>query len=92
MNRISETLQLSGTVIVDVRTPEEFTCGHLDSSINIPLNELDNNLEKLRHMQHIVVCCASGIRSHKAASLLKQNNIDCVDGGSWIDITNYQKN
>ena len=92
MNRISELIQLPETVVVDVRTPDEFMIGHLDKSINIPLNELNNRLDEFKRMKNIVVCCASGIRSQKASMFLKQNDIECFDGGSWLNITNHSKN
>jgi rhodanese-related sulfurtransferase len=89
MNRISELLPLPGTVIVDVRTTEEFKNGHFPKSVNIPLNELNNRIDEFKQMQHIIVCCASGIRSKKASIILNQNNIDCCDGGSWLNISKY---
>jgi len=92
MNKIAELLPLPGTVVVDVRTPQEFNEGHLARSINIPLSELEKHLEELMRAENIVVCCASGIRSQKASLLLKQNNIDSLDGGSWLEINKYSKN
>jgi phage shock protein E len=87
MNQISELLK-SGAKVVDVRTPVEYSEGHVEDSINIPLNELLNYSEELRKMKGIIVCCASGIRSNKAANLLKTQGIECLDGGSWINL-NY---
>lgn len=92
MNKIAELLPLPGTVVVDVRTPQEFNEGHLTKSINIPLSELGKHLEELMQAENIIVCCESGIRSQKASMLLKQNDIDCLDGGSWLDINKYSKN
>ena len=92
MNRISELLRLPETVIVDVRGPEEFKTGHVAKSINIPLYELNNRIDEFKHMQNIIVCCASGVRSQMAGRVLKQNNIECIDGGSWLDINRYSNN
>jgi len=92
MNKIAELLPLPGTVVVDVRTPQEFNDGHFAKSINIPLCELSRHLEELKQAENIIVCCASGMRSQKASLLLKQNQIDCLDGGSWLDINKYSKN
>ncbi len=75
--------------IIDVRTREEFSGGHVAESINIPLGEIVNKLEDIKTMaQPIVLCCASGGRSGQATQFLKQNNIDCSNGGSWLDV-NY---
>ena len=87
MNTISELLK-SGAKVVDVRTPAEYAEGHVQDSINIPLNELLNYPEELKKMKGIIVCCASGIRSSKAANLLKMQGIECLDGGSWMNL-NY---
>jgi len=92
MNNITELLSVPGTVIVDVRSPEEFNMGHAEASINIPLNEIASRLDEFRRMQNIVLCCASGMRSQMASQVLKQNGIDCCDGGSWLTIKNYSNN
>ena len=76
--------------IVDVRTPGEFTGGHLTNAVNIPLNEIPEKLDELRKMiQPLILCCASGGRSGQAAAFLKQHGFDCINGGSWMDV-NYR--
>lgn len=75
--------------IIDVRTPGEFMGGHVAGSINIPLQEIPNRMEDLKKMQNIVLCCASGGRSMQATMFLKQNGIDCSNGGSWLDVNRY---
>ena len=87
MNTISELLKL-GAKVVDVRTPAEYAEGHVEDSINIPLNELSGYTEELKKMHGIIVCCASGVRSNKAANLMKVYGINCLDGGSWMNL-NY---
>lgn len=88
MNHISELLRLEDITVVDVRTPAEFNEGHLAGSINIPLNEIISRLDELKSGRQILLCCASGIRSKKATDLLKENSVDCQDGGSWLDLKN----
>lgn len=61
-----------GALLVDVRTPEEFSAGHIDGAINIPH---DQTLERLAEFgsdkdKSIVVYCRSGNRSGKAHSIL----------------------
>jgi phage shock protein E len=80
------------TVVVDVRTREEFMGGHVTGSINIPLNEVPQHLDELRKMTHIVLCCASGGRSGQATQYLKTNDIECMNGGSWLDVNNHKNN
>jgi rhodanese-related sulfurtransferase len=73
--------------IIDVRTPEEFIGGSVAGSINIPLNQIQQQVEEIKQMQQpILVCCASGNRSGLATSYLLSTGIDCENGGSWLDI------
>ena len=91
MNSISELVKSDKTVIIDVRTPQEFMGGHVAGSLNIPLNEIPLRLDELKDMKQIVLCCASGGRSGQATMFLKQNGIECSNGGAWTDV-NYFKN
>ncbi len=78
--------------IVDVRTPGEFMGGHVAGSINIPLQELPYRLEEFKKMKKVVLCCASGARSLQATGYLRNQGIDCVNGGSWLDVNRIQNN
>jgi rhodanese-related sulfurtransferase len=76
--------------IIDVRTPSEFVGGHVASSINIPLQEIQQRINEINAMpQPILLCCASGNRSGQATVYLKSLGIDCENGGSWMDV-NYK--
>ena len=76
--------------IVYVRTPGEFMGGNVAGSINIPLQEIQERLDELKSLpQPIILCCASGGRSGQATSFLQRQGIDCVNGGSWMDV-NYE--
>ncbi len=73
--------------IIDVRTPSEFMGGHVQGSINIPLQEIPQRVAEISAMQQpIVLCCASGNRSGQATQFLRQHGIDCSNGGSWLDV------
>ncbi|MFM1913332.1 MAG: hypothetical protein RIR51_1170, partial [Bacteroidota bacterium] len=73
----------NGAKIVDVRTPNEFKSGNIKGSINLPLQTLSSNLGKLKKDEVIITCCASGMRSSSAKSLLKSNGFTNVyNGGS----------
>lgn len=80
---ISPEVLAQGTII-DVRTRAEFQQGHLEGSLNIPLQELDRSLLKIRQLkQPIITCCRSGNRSGMAARQLKTNGIEAINGGRW---------
>lgn len=77
--------------IVDVRTYGEFSGGNVAGSINIPLNEIPARIEELKAMEApLILCCASGMRSGQAQNYLSQNNIECYNGGSWLDVNYYK--
>ena len=77
-----------GATIVDVRSKGEYAGGHVKGSLNIPLDQLSNNLKKLKDKEHpIITCCASGMRSASAKSILKsQGYVNVHNGGSWYKV------
>ncbi len=79
----------NGGLIIDVRTPSEYQGGHIKGSYNIPLQQLSHNLSKLRKDKVIITCCASGMRSASAKSILKANGYKEVhNGGGWMSLKN----
>ena len=72
--------------ILDVRTKEEFEDGHISSAINIPLDELRQNLYKLDKSKEIIVHCRTGLRSYIACRILTQNgfNVKNLVGGYYL--------
>ena len=80
----------SGYTIVDVRSQMEFQGGHVAGSVNIPLQEVPNRVQEFAEMpQPLLLCCASGNRSGQAAAYLKQQGIECENGGGWMEV-NYR--
>ncbi|KMY55440.1 hypothetical protein AC623_17075 [Bacillus sp. FJAT-27231] len=57
---------------VDVRTPGEFKARHINGFQNIPLQQLSVRVNELDIEREVVVMCQSGMRSQKAARLLKK--------------------
>ena len=74
-----------GAVILDVRSKGEFASGNIQGSINISVDQLSNNLPKLKDKNTpIITCCASGMRSASAKSILKSNGyVEVHNGGGW---------
>lgn len=78
-----------GAIILDVRSKGEYAGGHIKGSINIPVDTLSNNLSKLKKDKPIITCCASGMRSSSAKSILKSNGFTEVhNGGGWLSLQN----
>ncbi|WP_273566484.1 HesA/MoeB/ThiF family protein [Maribacter halichondriae] len=67
-----QKLLVANAQIVDVRTDEEFRNYHLPESIHIPLNELENNTEKINFSIPVYLVCQSGKRSETALRLLQK--------------------
>ena len=58
--------------IIDVRTAEEFENYHLPESIHIPLNELEDNSDKINFSIPVYLLCQSGKRSETALKQLRE--------------------
>ncbi len=72
------------TVIVDVRTPEEYNEGHLNKAVNIPLPLLSDSIEMLKKYENVIVICKSGGRAGKAKKQLEESGFTNVyNGGGW---------
>ncbi len=73
-----------GATVIDVRETAEFAAGHVANSRNIPSGEIDKRLSELPAGKPVVVVCASGSRSARAASVLRKSgraDVFCLDGG-----------
>jgi rhodanese-related sulfurtransferase len=73
-----------GAIILDVRSKGEYAQGHIQGSINIPVDKLQEHLGKLKKNTPIITCCASGVRSASAKNILTSNGFGKVyNGGGW---------
>lgn len=77
-------LQEDNIIIIDVRSTTEFALGHLDNSINIPLDELEKNLHLLESNTKIITVCRSGARSEIGKNILLKFGYQVTNGGSWL--------
>ena len=81
MEDFEDARQVEGTIIVDVRQPEEVEeNGVVPGSINIPLRELAQSLEFIPSDQPVIVVCAAGWRAGIATSSLRMLGYDNVLG------------
>ena len=74
-----------GGQLVDVRSPGEYQAHHLEGALNIPLGSLQARASELGDpAEPLVVYCASGQRSARAAGALRSMGFKQVhDLGSW---------
>lgn len=81
------------TLLIDVRTPEEFASGHIKNAINIDFKnqKFKNRLEEIDTDQEVYIYCRSGGRSGRAAKMMQEmgfKKIYDLEGG----ILNWEKN
>jgi phage shock protein E len=71
-------------VIIDVREPDEFKEGHVESAINLPLGKLMRGADELVDMPkdtHLIVYCRSGGRAGMAKKALQERGFANVVNG-----------
>lgn len=70
---IEQYEKIDGAVLVDVRTAEEYRSGHIENSINIPVDRISSIKDSVKDRDtQLYVYCYSGGRSGRAVSHLKQ--------------------
>ncbi|MGB5178756.1 MAG: cyclic nucleotide-binding domain-containing protein [Gammaproteobacteria bacterium] len=72
-----------GAVWVDVRTADEYECGSLEDSVNMPLSNLRDEISELVFNTKYIICCDTGRRSESAGFLLSHKGFDVyvLEGG-----------
>ncbi|PSL42784.1 rhodanese-related sulfurtransferase [Salsuginibacillus halophilus] len=76
------------TIVIDVRTPEEYESGHIPQSELLPLKDLPDALDSLDSDASYLLVCRSGNRSAEAAEMFVDAGIEDVTHlaygvGSW---------
>jgi len=67
-------LRRQGVPLIDVRSRDEYARGHADGALNIPVSEIVEGVRAQGFSPEapLLLCCASGVRSGRAETLLKQ--------------------
>ena len=63
--------------LLDVRNPDEYARGHIEGTVNLPLDGLRERLGELDPAKPLYVNCQSGLRSYVACRLLTQHGFNC---------------
>lgn len=71
--------KVPGAVLLDVRSPEEYADGHLEGSINLPINRIPSI--GLAKETPLFIYCLSGARAARAEQFLKKSGYDAVNIG-----------
>ena len=81
---VAEFRSTPGAFLIDVRTGPEYEAGHIEGSINVPLNSIHYIVNHVRNIEApIYVYCQSGARSGQATSMIREmgfKNVKNVGG------------
>lgn len=78
-------------VILDVRRPDEFSEGHIENAINIPVDQVGTKTDELKKYERVYIHCKRGGRAKTAYDTLSSQgltNLVCIhDAGmdQWIE-------
>ncbi|PIF43982.1 rhodanese-like domain-containing protein [Chryseobacterium sp. 52] len=86
---IREVVNSSDVTLVDVRIPEQYEAGTAKGAVNIPLAEIQSNINSLKGKK-VVVFCNKGIQADQAMEILKKNGVEAYDGTSWKNVKAIQ--
>ncbi len=86
---IKEVVNSGDATLVDVRIPEQYQAGTAKGAINIPLAEIQNNIDSLKG-KRVVVFCNKGIQADQAMEILKKNGVEAYDGTTWKNVKAIQ--
>ena len=73
MDKISKD---KSAVLLDVRTVDEFSRGHMDGFKNIPVDELRERINEVEKGKPVYLICQSGLRSYIASRILEGNGYE----------------
>ena len=76
--------QAQDGIILDVRTPDEFSLGAIPGAVNIPIDGIRDHLNEIPQDKNIYIYCAVGLRGYLASRVLMQhgfNNVFNLSGG-----------
>lgn len=77
--------------LLDVRTPDEFSSGHIPGAVNIPVDELRSRLKELPRDGMIATYCQVGQRGYLATRILKQHGFSVANiGGGYKTFRLFQ--
>lgn len=84
-----EDFKNRGAIIIDVRSKGEYDSGAIPGSKNIPLQNISSKINEIKKWDKpVITCCASGMRSGSAATILKSNGVEAMNGGGWFSLSN----
>lgn len=77
--------------IIDVRTKKEYENGHYSEAMNLPLDSLRRNLDRIPKDKKLLVYCKIGLRGYLACRILMQKGFDVYNISGGYDLLQAQK-
>ncbi|MBL8438504.1 MAG: rhodanese-like domain-containing protein [Zoogloeaceae bacterium] len=82
LSAMEATLKINrdDALVLDVRTPDEFSRGHIAGARNVPMGDLERRLTEFdkQKAKPVILCCQSGARSQNAADTLRKAGFEQV--------------
>jgi glyoxylase-like metal-dependent hydrolase (beta-lactamase superfamily II)/rhodanese-related sulfurtransferase len=75
---LGATFDINQKTIIDVRRPGEYMLDHIENALSLPLDYINENMDKLNPDSEYLIHCAGGYRSIIFASILKSRGIHHV--------------
>lgn len=88
-----EELDVGQYMLLDVRTDEEYKNGHMEGSVNIPVDSIREKLNEISKDKKVIIYCKIGLRGYIAYRILAQKGFDVYNLSGGYDIyqaQNYQ--
>jgi len=84
-------------ILIDVRHAEEYKKGTIKNAINIPVDEIRNNLDRIPRDKKVILFCRQGVRGYIAYTILKQkgyHHVSNLSGGykTYLPVIQSQSN
>ncbi len=73
-----EKIDFNNSILIDVRTPDEFELGYIKGAINIPVDELRDRIHELPQDKKTYIYCQVGLRGYLATNILIQRGFKDV--------------
>lgn len=76
-SELEDILKDGKVILLDVRSPQEYRCGHIRQARNFPLDQIQTY--KGPKNGKVYVICQSGMRSKRATSMLRKNGYEAAN-------------
>lgn len=79
LEEVADLPRDGSVTLLDTRTAGEYSGGHIEDFVNIPVDELRERLDEISKEKPVYVICQSGLRSYIACRILSGNGFDCYN-------------